>query len=240
MLALYRKEINAFFSNLSGYLILAVFLVSLGMIVWVFPDSSVLDYGFSDLESLFTYTPFVFVFLIPAVTMKMIAEEKKSGTWEILMTAPLGIVRIVLAKYVAGLTLVVLALLPTLLYYYSIVQLGEPIGNIDHAGFFGSWIGLCLMGAVFAAIGIFSSALTTHQIVAFVWGVFLCFLLYFGLTALVQLQVMSSFALLLESLSLSYHFQSMGRGLILSENLAYFLTVIVLMLGSTIIILERK
>jgi ABC-2 type transport system permease protein len=240
MFALYRKEINAFFSNLSGYLILAVFLVSLGLIVWVFPDTSVLEYGFADLEPLFVYTPFVFIFLIPAITMKMIAEEKRSGTWEILMTSPLGILRIILGKYLASLTLIVLAMIPTLLFYYSIVQLGDPLGNIDHAGFFGSWIGLCLMGAVFASIGIFSSALTSHQIVAFVWGVFLSFLLYFGLTALVQMQIMSPFALFLESLSLSYHFESMGRGVIASENLAYFLTVVVLMLGLTSIILKRK
>lgn len=240
MFALYRKEINAFFSNLSGYLILAVFLVSLGLIVWVFPDTSVLEYGFADLEPLFVYTPFVFIFLIPAITMKMIAEERRSGTWEILMTSPLGILRIIIGKYLASLTVIFLALIPTLLFYYSIVQLGDPVGNIDHAGFFGSWIGLCLMGAVFASIGIFSSALTSHQIVAFIWGVFLSFLLYFGLTALVQMQIMSPIALFLESLSLSHHYQSMGRGVIVSENLAYFMTVVVLMLGLTTIILKRK
>lgn len=240
MFALYRKEINAFFSNLSGYLILAVFLVSLGLIVWVFPDTSVLEYGFADLEPLFVYTPFVFIFLIPAITMKMIAEERRSGTWEILLTSPLGILRIIIGKYLASLTLIFLALIPTLLFYYSIVQLGDPVGNIDHAGFFGSWIGLCLMGAVFASIGIFSSALTSHQIVAFIWGVFLSFLLYFGLTALVQMQIMSPIALFLESLSLSYQYQSMGRGVIVSENLAYFMTVVVLMLGLTTIILKRK
>lgn len=240
MFALYRKEVNAFFSNLSGYLILSVFLVSLGLIVWVFPNTSILEYGFADLEPLFIYTPFVFIFLIPAITMKMIAEERRSGTWEILMTSPLGISRIVIGKYLASLTLIVMALIPTLLFYYSVVQLGDPVGNIDHAGFFGSWIGLCLMGAVFAAIGIFSSALTSHQIVAFIWGVFLSFLLYFGLTALVQMQIVSPVALFLESLSLSYHFESMGRGVIVSENLAYFLSVIVVMLGLTTIILKKR
>lgn len=240
MFALYRKEVNAFFSNLSGYLILSVFLVSLGLIVWVFPSTSILEYGFADLEPLFIYTPFVFIFLIPAITMKMIAEERRSGTWEILMTSPLGISRIVIGKYLASLTLIVMALIPTLLFYYSVVQLGDPVGNIDQAGFFGSWIGLCLMGAVFAAIGIFSSALTSHQIVAFIWGVFLSFLLYFGLTAFVQMQIVSPVALFLESLSLSYHFESMGRGVIVSDNLAYFLSVIVVMLGLTTLILKKR
>jgi ABC-2 type transport system permease protein len=240
MRALYWKEVNGFFSNLSGYLILGVFLVSLGLIVWVFPDTSVLEYGFADLEPLFVYTPYVFTFLVPAITMKMIAEERKSGTWEILMTSPLSIPKIIVAKYAAALTLIVVALLPTLVYYYSVVQLGDPVGNIDHAGFFGSWIGLVFIGAVFASIGILGSALTSHQIVAFILGVFISFLLYFGLTALVQLQVMSPFALFLEELSLSYHYQSMSRGVIDAQNIAYFLTVIVLMLGLTGILIRRK
>jgi len=240
MRALYWKEVNGFFSNLSGYLILGVFLVSLGLIVWVFPDTSVLEYGFADLESLFVYTPYVFTFLVPAITMKMIAEERKSGTWEILMTSPLSIPKIIVAKYAAALTLIVVALLPTLVYYYSIVQLGDPVGNIDHAGFFGSWIGLVFIGAVFASIGILGSALTSHQIVAFILGVFISFLLYFGLTALVQLQVMSPFALFLEEMSLSYHYQSMSRGVIDAQNIAYFLSVIVLMLGLTGILIRRK
>lgn len=240
MRALYWKEINAFFGNLSGFLILAVFLISIGLMVWVFPDSSVLAYGFADLEPLFVYTPYVFTFLIPAITMKMIAEERKSGTWEILRTSPLGDLAIILAKFLAAFTLVFIAVLPTLVYYYSIVQLGEPVGNIDHAGFFGSWIGLLLIGAVFSSIGIFASALTSHQIIAFIWGVFMIFLLYFGLTALVQLQVMSSFALLLEELSLSYHYESMSRGVIEAQNVAYFLSIMILMLGLTVILIRRK
>jgi ABC-2 type transport system permease protein len=240
MMSLYWKEVNAFFSNLSGYLILGVFLASLGLIVWVFPDTSVMEYGFADLEPLFVYTPFVFTFLIPAITMKMIAEERKSGTWEILMTSPLSPTKIILAKYLASLTLILIALIPTLIYYYSIVQLGDPIGNLDHAGFFGSWIGLFLIGAVFASIGIFGSSLTSHQMVAFIWGVFISFLLYFGLTALVQLNVMSPFALLLEELSLSFHYQSMSRGVIDSRNIAYFLSVIILMLGLTGLMIKRK
>lgn len=240
MSALYWKEINGFLSNLSGYLILSVFLVSLGLIIWVFPDTSVLEYGFADLEALFIYTPFVLVFLIPAITMKMIAEEKKSGTWELLMTSPLSINKIILAKYFAALTLIIIAIIPTLIYYFSIVELGDPVGNIDHAGFFGSWIGLIMISAVFAAIGIFASSLTSHQMVAFISGVFISFLLYFGLTALVQLNVMSPFALFLEELSLSYHYQSMARGVIDGINLAYFLSIIVLMLGLTGILIRKR
>lgn len=240
MRALYWKEINGFFSNLSGYLILSVFLVSIGLIVWVFPDTSVLEYGFADLEPLFFYTPYAFIFLIPAITMKMIAEEKKTGTWELLMTSPLSIGKIIIAKYLAALTLIIISLLPTLIYYYSMVELGNPPGNIDHAGFFGSWIGLILISAVFASIGILGSSLSSHQMVAFIWGVFISFLMYFGLTALVQLNIMNSFALFLEELSLSFHYQSMARGVIDGQNLGYFISIVILMLGLTGIISRKK
>ena len=239
MWQLFLKEINTFFNQLTGYLLLAAFLVALGLVVWVFPETSVLEYGFADLEALFVYTPFIFVFLVPAITMRMIAEEKKSGTWELLVTSPLTNGQIILAKYLASLGLILLALLPTLIYYYSIVQLGDPAGNIDSAGFFGSFIGLILIGAVFAAIGLFSSSLTDNQITAFVIGVFLGFVLYFGLSALASLQ-RNDMALFVEELSLSYHYQSMGRGVIDSSNLVYFLSLIGGLLVATGIMIRRK
>ena len=239
MWQLFLKEINTFFNQLTGYLLLTAFLVALGLVVWVFPETSVLEYGFADLEALFVYTPFIFVFLVPAITMRMIAEEKKSGTWELLVTSPLTNGQIILAKYFASLALILMALLPTLIYYYSIVQLGDPVGNIDSAGFFGSFIGLILIGAVFAAIGLFSSALTDNQITAFVIGVFLGFVLYFGLSALAALQ-RNDMALFVEELSLSYHYQSMGRGVIDSSNLVYFLSLIGGLLVATGIMIRRK
>lgn len=239
MWQLFLKEINTFFNHLTGYLLLASFLVAMGLVVWVFPETSVLEYGFADLEALFVYTPFIFVFLVPAITMRMIAEEKKSGTWELLVTSPLSNGHIILAKYFASLGLIILALLPTLIYYYSIVQLGDPVGNIDSAGFFGSFIGLILIGAVFAAIGLFSSSLTDNQITAFVIGVFLGFLLYFGLSAMASLQ-RSDTALFIEELSLNYHYQSMGRGVIDSSNLVYFLSLIGTLLVATGIMIKRK
>ncbi|KEO75085.1 gliding motility-associated ABC transporter permease subunit GldF [Anditalea andensis] len=240
MLSLLSKEINGFFNQITGYLILGVFLIAIGLIVWVFPDTSVLEYGFADLEALFVYTPYVFVFMVPAITMKMIAEERRSGTWELLMTAPLNSFQIVLAKYLAAVVLVVITLLPTLVYHFSIVQLGDPVGNIDSAGFFGSFLGLMLIGAVFTAIGLFSSALTDNQIVAFVLGVFISFLFYFGLTALTDLQASGGISLFLENISLSYHYRSMSRGVIDSLNLLYFLTLITIFLMATAFIIRRR
>lgn len=239
MWRLFLKEINAFFDNLTGYLIACVFLISLGLIVWVFPGTSVLEYGYADLEPLFSHSPLVFVFLVPAVTMKMLAEEKKTGTWELLKTSPLTDFQIVLAKYLAALLLMVFILLPTLVYYYSIVQLGEPVGNIDSAGFFGSYIGLFMVAAVFSAIGLFSSSLTSNQIVAFVIGVFMSFLLYGGLAALGALQT-GNLALLFEELSLSFHYDQMGRGVIDSSNLFYFVGMIITWLVLTWIMVTKQ
>lgn len=240
MYSLLLKEINGFFNQLTGYLVLGFFLIAIGLIVWVFPDTSVLEYGFADLEVLFAYTPYVFVFMVPAVTMRMIAEEKRNGTWELLMTAPMSTYQIVIAKYLASVILVIVALLPTLVYHYSIVQLGDPVGNIDSAGFFGSFFGLIFIGAVFTAIGIFSSSLTDNQIVAFVIGVFLSFLLYFGLTALTDLQTMGQLSVFIENLSLSYHYRSMSRGVIDSGNLLYFLVLISVFLTATAYVIRRR
>lgn len=236
---LFVKEINSFFNHPTGYLLLTTFLIAVGLVVWVFPETSVLEYGYADLEALFVYTPYVFVFLAPAVTMRMIAEERKSGSWELLATSPLWNGHIILAKYLAALTLIVLALLPTLVYYYSVVQLGDPIGNIDSAGFFGSFIGLICLGAVFAAIGLFSSALTDNQITAFIIGVFLSFLLYFGLASMTGIQ-QGGVWMWLEELSLNHHYQSLGRGVIDSSNMVYFLSVIGSLLAFTGFLIRRK
>lgn len=239
MRSLFLKEINAFFGSLTGYLVLAVFLIALGLIVWVFPETSVLDYGFADLESLFTYTPYVFTFLIPALSMRSIAEERKTGTWELLRTSPLSLIEIILAKYFALLALVTLAVLPTLLYAYSIIQLGDPVGNLDQAGFFGSWIGLLMIGATFSAVGLFASALSSQQVVAFVLGVFFCFLLYFGLSALAELSS-GDLAYFTEELSLSYHYNSLSRGVIDSTDLFFLIGMIWFFLGASVLVVRNK
>ncbi|HAZ26449.1 MAG TPA: gliding motility-associated ABC transporter permease subunit GldF [Algoriphagus sp.] len=239
MKSLFIKEINAFFGSLLGYLILALFLVAIGLIVWVFPETSVLEYGYADLEPLFTYTPCAFPFLIPALSMRAIAEEKRNQTWELLRTAPLSLTQIIIAKYLALLCLIILAVLPTLLYYISIVQLGDPIGNLDQAGFFGSWIGLLMIGAVFGAVGIFASALTSQQVVAFVLGVFLCFLIYFGFTAIADLQL-GAISYWIEEISLSYHYVNLSRGVIDSSDLFFLAGMIWLFLGASILVLKNK
>jgi len=156
VLAILQKEFNAFLNSPVAYVVISVFLVATGLFVWVFPDSSVLNYGFADLQTLFNMAPWIFLFLIPAITMRTFAEEKKAGTIELLLTRPLTDGQIIGGKYLACLLLALLALLPTLLYYYSVYQLGSPQGNIDSAATVGSYLGLALLAAVFAAIGIFA------------------------------------------------------------------------------------
>lgn len=239
MQSLFLKEIYAFFGSLLGYLVLSLFLIALGLIVWVFPETSVLEYGYADLEALFTYTPYVFTFLVPALSMRAIADERKTGTWELLRTSPLSLVKIILAKYLALLCMVLVALLPTLLYFYSIVQLGNPVGNLDQAGFFGSWIGMIMIGAVFAAVGLFASSLTSQQVVAFVMGVFLCFVLYFGFSALADMQL-GNISYWASDLSLSVHYINLSRGVVDSSDIFFLLGMIWLFLGGSVLVLRNK
>ena len=160
MFSILRKEINSFLNSLVAYIVIGVFLVVTGLYMWFLPGSSVLDYGYADLQALFSIAPWVFLFLIPAITMRSFAEEKKAGTIELLLTRPVTDLQIILGKYFACLLLAIFALLPTLIYYVSVYLLGEPKGNIDSAGVTGSYIGLVFLAAVFTAIGIFASSIS--------------------------------------------------------------------------------
>lgn len=240
MYSVYIKEINSFLNSLIAYIVISVFLTAIGLLMWVFPETSVLNYGFADMDTLFSFGPYVFMFLIPAITMRMFAEEKKSGTMELLLTRPISDLHLILGKYLSGLTLVIFSLIPTLLYYFTVHQLGNPVGNIDTAGVVGSYIGLLLLGGVFTAIGIFSSALTENQVIAFIIGIFLCFILYVGIGSLAAINPWGALSVVLEQAGLTYHYNSMSKGLLDSRNIVYFLSVISLMLFLTKIILGSR
>jgi ABC-2 type transport system permease protein len=240
MLAIYKKEIRAFLSSLIAYIVITVFLTGVGAFMWIFPDSNVLDYGYADMETLFTLAPYIFLFLIPAITMRTFAEENKAGTMELLLTRPLRDWDIILGKYLSSLTLVVLALLPTLLYYYSVYQLGNPVGNIDSAGTLGSYIGLLLLGAVFTSIGIFASSLTESQIIAFILAAFFCFIIYQGFSSLASTQDAGGFSYWVIQLGIDYHYGTVRKGLIDSRNVVYFLSIISLMLLATKLVLGSR
>jgi ABC-2 type transport system permease protein len=234
MYALLRKELSSFLSSLTGYIVITIFLLAMGLFLWVFPgDFNILDAGFSTLESLFIIAPWVFMFLIPAITMRSFAEENRNGTIELLLTRPLTEWNIVLAKYLAGLVLVALSLLPTLIYYYSLQGLGNPPGNVDSGATWGSYFGLLFLGGAYVSIGLFASSLTENQIVAFILAFFLCFFFYFGFDALASIEWLRPIDAWLLQLGINAHFVSMSRGVIDSRDALYFLSFIAVFLALT-------
>jgi ABC-2 type transport system permease protein len=238
MIHVFKKEFNGFLHSLIAYLVIGVFLTAMGLLIWVFPETSVLDYGYADLDTLFSMAPYVFIFLIPAITMKSFAEERKLGTLELLLTKPLTDWDIVLGKFLAAFALVVVALVPTLIYYFSIVELGNPVGNIDTAAIVGSYVGLLFLAAIFCAIGIFTSTLSNNQIVAFLLAAFFSFLMYTGFDSLSSFA--GSQALLVKQFGILYHYESLGKGLIDTRDIVYSLSTAGLLLLFTKVVLGSR
>jgi len=240
MIQVLSKEFNSFLNSLIAYIVVGVFLTGMGLLMWVFPDTSVLAYGYADLATLFMLGPYVFMFLIPAITMKSFAEERRAGTMELLLTRPLTDWDIILGKFLACFLLVLVALLPTLIYYFSVYGLGDPVGNIDSAGVMGSYIGFALLGGVFCTVGILASAITPNQIVAFITAGFLCFFLYSGFDRIAAINLWSENSLMIKQLGILYHYESIGKGLVDSRDLIYFFSVGFLMLATTKIALSSR
>ena len=241
MFAIFTKELKDFFSSLTGYISAIVFLLIIGLIMWVIPgDLNVLDSGYATLDSLFSIAPWVFLFLVPAVTMRTFSEEKRSGTIELILTRPISDTQMVLGKFFASVVLVIIILIPALLFYLSVYLLGNPVGNIDTGGTWGSFIGLFFLASAYAAVGIFTSSLTDNQIVSFILSMLLCFLLYTGLESLALLDAFSGIKYFLVSLSISEHYSSMSRGVIDTRDVVYFVALSALFLIFTRTKLESR
>ncbi len=241
MLTIFSKEIKAFFSSLIGYIVIGVFLLVTGLMMFVFPDTSLLDSSYATMDQLFALAPIIFMFLIPAVTMRSFAEENQTGTIELLATRPLRDIEIVLGKFLASLILVLIALIPTLFYYYSIHQLGSPVGNLDSGAIMGSYIGLFLLAGVYTAIGVFASSLIDNQIVSFILATFLCFFMYWGFLFLSKLPVFfGKTDILVQMFGIDYHYSSISRGVLDTRDLIYFLSVIALFVAMTLVSLEKR
>ena len=241
MWSIYKKEIASFLSSLIGYVVIGVFLLILGLFMWVFPDYSILDYHFATLDQLFEIAPIIFLFLIPAITMRSFAEEIQTGTIELLATRPLKEWEIVGGKFLAAWTLVAIAILPTLFYYLTVYTLGSPAGNIDDGATIGSYIGLLLLGGVFVSIGIFSSSLTANQIVSFIVSMFLCFFVYWAFFYLSKLPIfLGKTDSIIQMLGIEYHYQSISRGIIDTRDIVYFFSVMAAFLLGTQTSLQRK
>jgi ABC-2 type transport system permease protein len=235
MKQIFQKELTGFFGSLIAYIVMGVFLVTVGLFTWVFPEDSVLQYGYADLGIFFTVAPYVFIFLVPALTMRMLAEERKMGTLEVLLTRPISVWELVLGKYSAVLVVCILTLLPTGLYYLTLYQLGNPRGNLDTSGILGSYFGLIFLGALFGAVGMWASSLTANQIVAFLVAAFLCFVLYAGLDSLAGLISTGSRHLQVKQLGALYHYEAMSLALLDSRDIIYFVSMSGLFLFFTVL-----
>jgi len=235
MFPILRKELRTFFSNATGYIVIGIFLLLTGLFLWVIPgEYNVLDAGYANVDGLFYLAPWLFLFLCPAVTMRLFAEEKQTGTWELLSTRPISKLQIVLGKYFAGWVVVSLALVPALLYYFSVAYMAEPIWNVDSGAFWGSFIGLFFLSAVYVAIGTFSSSLSNNQIVSFVVAVVLSFFCYYGFDLLGSFFTSGEAIQLIESAGIQTHYKSMSRGVIDSRDLVYFFVLSTFFLSATV------
>ncbi|NCD41590.1 MAG: gliding motility-associated ABC transporter permease subunit GldF [Bacteroidia bacterium] len=241
MYTLFKKEINSFLNSIIGYIVLTVFLVITGLFLWVFPiEFNIPDYGYSSINGLFVIAPWVFLFLIPAITMRSFADERKSGTLELLYTKPLTDYQLIGAKFLAGMLLVVIALIPTIFYYLTVYFLGLPPGNIDSGATWGSYIGLLFLGGAFVSIGVFASSLSDSQIIAFILAVFLCGFMYIGFEFIYTLSLFGPADLFVKSLGIQAHYASISRGVIDTRDILHFLSVIGFFLLLTKLSVERR
>jgi len=226
MKSILKKELNSFFSSPIGYLVISVYLVFNGLFLWVFEgDFNILHAGFADLNSYFFLAPWIFIFLIPAITMRSFSDEINTGTIEILKTKPITTWQLILGKYLGALILVILAITPTLIYVYSIYQLGNPIGNINYGVVFGSFIGLLFLAGAYTAIGVFSSTISKNQIVSFIIGVLFSFLLFYGFEAISTSNLVGNFSNTIQQFGMREHFNSIAKGVIDTRDLIYFASV---------------
>jgi len=239
MLTLLLKEFRSFFNSISGYLIISIFLLAIGLFIWVFPgNTNVLDGGYANLDTLFDMAPWIYLFLIPALCMRLFTDEKKSGTIELLLTRPISDFRIVLSKFFAALLLVAFSLLFCLVYYLSVYYLGKPVGSIDVGAFWGSYLGLFFLAVGYVSIAVFAGSLTDNQIIAFLLSLVLCFSFYMGFDYLSELLIFQSFQTEIINIGIREHYHSLSRGVVDSRDISYFLGLSLIFLFGTRTVLQ--
>ena len=239
MKALYLKEIRSFLSSIIGYIFILIYLIASGLFHWIISyNTNLLEGTEADLIPFFNLSPVIFLILIPAITMRSIAEERRTGTIELLFTRPISDLKILLAKYFAGVTLLIIAIIPTFVYYISMYNLGNPVGIIDTGATLTSYLGLILLGSTFVAVGIFASSITNSQIVAFILGMFLCWIFYDGLNLIGSFNQMGSFDSVIQYCGMTYHFDSIKRGVVDTSDLVYFISIIFLFIYSALTVIK--
>ena len=242
MISILKKELNSFLGSLIGYMVVVVFLLLNGLFLWVFPGSfNLLDAGYAGLDGLFFLAPWVFLFLIPALTMRFFADEIKTGTIELILTKPISELSLVLGKFFAGLALCIISLSPTLIYVASVYFLGQPQGNLDWGATLGSYIGLVFLSGIYVTIGVFASTLTENQIVSFILALFFCFFIFSGFEQIATLLSYTGLELSIDKLGVSYHYNAISRGVIDTRDVLYFISVMSLFIyGSKLSLQSRK
>lgn len=236
---IFNKEVASFLNSLIAYMVISVFLIGVGLFFWIF-EFNVIDSTYASMEPLFSFGPFMFLFLIPAITMRAFSDEIKTGTIEFLLTKPITDWELILGKYFAAVFLVFFSLLPTVLYFISVYWLGAPVGNIDTGATMGAYIGLFLLGSIFAAIGMFTSTLSANQIISFILGVFLCFFFFLALDFMAEVEALGRINTIFLKLSINQHYESISRGVIDSRDALYFLSFVTITLIGTKIVLSTK
>lgn len=241
MYSIFLKEIKGYFSSLVGYVVVIVLLLICGLFMWILPATNLLDFGFLSMDKFFAFAPWVLLFLIPAINMRMFPDELKSGTIEILLTKPVTEMQIILGKFFASLALVLIALLPTVIYVFSMRFLASEGHTLDTGGILGSYIGLFFLAASFCGIGIFASSLTSNQIVGFLSSLIGCLVLYFGFEAISKIPAFSGgLDYILSAIGLASHYNNISRGVVDTRDIIYFATVVVLFILATQIVLKKR
>jgi len=241
MITLYKKEISIFFSTIIGYLIIGLFLLISSLILWHdISEINILDNAYASMDSFFSIAPLIFLLFIPSVSMRVFSEEFNTGTIETLITKPISSFEIVTAKFFAVLSLVIIAILPTITYVISIYFLGETTGNLDLAAVVGSYIGLILLSSIFSSISVYASSLSSNQIVAFILAIIMSSFFFFGFDILSQLPFLQIVDLTLQKIGISYHYNMMSKGLLKVSDLVYFLSVSLLFIKLTEIVINNK
>ena len=238
---LLKKEFRSFFNTPVGYIVLAIFFVGAGLFLWIFPgEYNVLNSGYANIDGLFVLAPWLFLFLCPAVTMRLNEKKKQQGTIELLLTRPISTFSLVVGKFLSAWLIMLVALIPSIIWYATVYILAEPMGNVDSGAFWGSFIGLIFLASVYGSIGLFGSSITRNQITAFVISAVICFTMFYGFELIGSLFTNGNTSLYLKNIGIHAHYQSMSRGVLDSRDMLYMIIITVLFLLGAKTALTRK
>jgi len=242
MFPLFKKELTSFLGSITGYLIIVIFLLFVGLFLWVFPETgfNILEGGYATLNPLFSLAPWLFIFLIPGITMRLFSEEIRVGTIELLYTKPLTEWAIIGSKFLAAFCICLFSILPTFIYFIALFYMGDTVGNIDVPGTLGSYLGLLFLISGFVSIGIFASSITNNQIVSFIIAAFLSFTCYVGFESIGLIGGLQQHLFLVKKIGMINHYQSMSRGVLDTRDLIYFISFSYLFLYMTKLTIAKR